>query len=248
MIYVTEPFSRSKAVKLDDPSRDPADAFDALKLNLVRDFQTGIYDYNTMTSVFVHSDTFEPAKISFSSAEWCGHVYDEIRFEGNAVHEWIASYFEGESGTRDLPRPPDGIVEDNLFIRLRGLRGPFLSPGASRTAPFLPGAFTSRLTHRRPEWTTVTVERDEKTESVTVPAGRFAVDVYRVTTGEGRTGRFDIEVDYPHRIVRWSWTGGDGTGITETGELTGTARLRYWELQGNGDETRRNALGLDPVR
>ncbi len=52
MIYVTEPFSESKRVKVDDPSRDPDDTFDGLKLNLVWDFQTGLYDYNTMTSVF----------------------------------------------------------------------------------------------------------------------------------------------------------------------------------------------------
>ena len=42
-IYVTEPFSRSRHVKLDDPSRTPGDVVDVLKLNLVRDFQTGIY-------------------------------------------------------------------------------------------------------------------------------------------------------------------------------------------------------------
>jgi hypothetical protein len=113
--------------------------------------------------------------------------------------------------------------------------------------PFLPGAFASRLTHHPLEWTTATLERSAKPEAVTVPAGRFEVDVYRVTT-EGRTGRFDIERAYPHRIVRWSWTGdGRDGGITESGELTGTARLKYWELHRNGDETRRRALGLDPV-
>ena len=56
MIYVTEPFSESKRVKVDDPSKNPADTFDALKLNIVRDFQTGIYDYNTMVGVVKRSD------------------------------------------------------------------------------------------------------------------------------------------------------------------------------------------------
>ena len=71
MIYVTEPFSESLRVKVEDPSARPSDTFDALKLNLVRDFQTGIYDYNTMVSVFVRSADFSPAKITFTSAEWC---------------------------------------------------------------------------------------------------------------------------------------------------------------------------------
>src|SRR6266545_4351728 len=47
LVYVTEPFSESKRVKVDDPTKNPADTFDAFKLNAVRDFQTGIYDYNT---------------------------------------------------------------------------------------------------------------------------------------------------------------------------------------------------------
>src|SRR3989442_4028868 len=73
-IYVTEPFSRSKRVKVDDPSRNAKDVLDVLKLNLVRDFQTGIYDYNTMTSLFVGSEDLDPLKVSFSSMEWCRNV------------------------------------------------------------------------------------------------------------------------------------------------------------------------------
>src|SRR5262245_53936464 len=34
MIYVTEPWSLSKRVKVEDASKDPADVFDVLKLNL----------------------------------------------------------------------------------------------------------------------------------------------------------------------------------------------------------------------
>ena len=46
-----------------------------LKLNSVRDFQTGIYHYNVMTSVFARVAAGWPiAKVSFSSQEWCGHV------------------------------------------------------------------------------------------------------------------------------------------------------------------------------
>ena len=52
LIYVTEDFSDSLRVKA-DPGKHPAsDVYPVLKLNAVRDFQTGIYDYNVMTSVF----------------------------------------------------------------------------------------------------------------------------------------------------------------------------------------------------
>ena len=52
LIYVTEPFSKGRQVKVDyyDP-KDP-DHTIALKLNIIESFQTGIYDYRLMTSHF----------------------------------------------------------------------------------------------------------------------------------------------------------------------------------------------------
>src|SRR5438093_9924338 len=55
LIYVTESFSLTRHVKVDDPSKNPVDTFGALKLNFVRHFQTGIYDYSTMVSLFTRS-------------------------------------------------------------------------------------------------------------------------------------------------------------------------------------------------
>ncbi|MHC4101240.1 MAG: hypothetical protein ACYSW1_10230, partial [Planctomycetota bacterium] len=205
LIYVTEPFSASKRVKVDDPSRNPSDTVDVLKLNLVRDFQTGIYDYNTMTSVFSRSDDFSPLKVSFTSAEWCGHVYEELLFDRRRVTERFFSYFEGESVDHAVRRETDGVTEDNLFILLRGLRGPYLEPGARIEVPFLPGAFHRRLAHRQLAWTTAEIERRPGAESIEVPAGTFSTITYVVRTGDGREGRFHIEQQHPHRIVRWEW-------------------------------------------
>jgi len=48
-IFVTEDFSDSVRVKA-DPGRHPAsDVYPVMKLNAVRHFQTGIYDYNDIT-------------------------------------------------------------------------------------------------------------------------------------------------------------------------------------------------------
>ncbi len=251
MIYVTEPFSESKRVKVDDPRKEPRDTFDALKLNLIRDFQTGIYDYNTMTSVFVRSDDFEPVKISFSGAEWCGHIYEELVFEGRRVRERLSSYFEGESSDRTLASEAGGIAEDNLFIVLRGLRGEFLRPTEKRTVPFLPGAFQRRLTHRPLAWTTAEIERLEASETAVVPAGTFDTMVYLVRVEGGRLGRFQVEAAYPHRLVSWQWSAAGGAGepreAEEHGELSGSARLQYWKLQDNGHEAHLEALGLEPL-
>ena len=242
MVFVTEPFSKSKHVKVDDVKANPADTFDALKLNLMRDFQTGIYDYNTMTSVFVRSDTFEPVKVSFSSAEWCGQVYGELIFGAKDVRGSYASYFEGESGPVTLGRPAGGIAEDELFIRLRGLRKDFLAPGEVRMFAFLPGSFYSRLSHHRQEWIQATIKRGKQKQTLTVPAGTFATIVYDVHISDARSGTFWIEDAYPHRIVKWSLL------PDVNGELTGSTRLAYWRLNAEGNESYLKDLGLIPPR
>lgn len=240
MIFVTEPFSESKRVKVDDAAAHPADTFTALKLNLVRDFQTGIYDYNTMVSVFVRAESMEPAKVSFSSAEWCGHVYSELTFQQKEIRGTVASYFEGESGPVSLGRPGNGVTEDELFIALRGLRKAFLPAGETRTVPYLPGVFYSRLSHRKLEWTQATITRASAGEKVTVPAGTFDAMRYDVKIADGRAGTFFVESAYPHRIVKWSLP------PDVSGELTGTVRMEYWRTHGNGDEKYLKDLGLQP--
>ncbi len=250
MIFVTEPFSDAKRVKADDPSKNPADTFEVLKLNLARDFQTGIYDYNTMTSIFARSDDFQPVKVSFTSGEWCGHVYEELIVDPDKIDQRLFSYFENESTTRKLAGKRDGVVGDNLFILFRGLQGSYLRPGEKRTVPFLPGAFARRLQHRSLDWTTAEIQRLAETQAVEVPAGTFTANVYIVRT-DGREGRFFIEAEAPYRIVRWQWKSSGADRRTheaaETGELTGTIRVEYWQRHANGDERLLEDLGLTPV-
>ena len=240
-IYVTEPFSESKRVKLDNPSKNPDDVIDVLKLNMVRDFQTGIYDYNTMVSVFVRTSDFSPVKMSFSSSEWCGHVYEELLFSPNKITGHYFSYFEGESGPRNLDFPKGGIVGEQFLILIRGLRGDFLKPGEKKSAPFLPSLYAGRLSHRPPAWTTAEIERLADPQTVEVPAGKFETMVYTVKLGDGRGGSLYVEKDYPHHIVRWSILPDLSV------ELTGSARLEYWKLHNNGDQSHLNHLGLVPT-
>ena len=251
-VFVTEPFSEAKRVKVDDPAANPKDTFEALKLNFVRDFQTGIYDYNTLVSLFVRSRDFSPVKISFSSQEWCGHVYEEMLFGPREIADRYTSYFEDETGDRRLNTMKGGLTEEDLFVRLRDLREGWLSPGERRSVPFLASTFHRRLRHQPLRWTTASIERERETAAITVPAGKFAATVYRVDTEDGRAGRFWIERDYPHRILRWEWkaTGtpaGRGWSPSEgldAGELTGSARLPYWQLHNPGDEKYLKLLGL----
>ena len=240
LIYVSEDFSETLRVKA-DPGKHPAsDVYPVLKLNAVRDFSTGIYDYNVMTSTFLRIAPGWPvAKVSFSSQEWCGHVWHQVVPRADRLRGLFHSYFDGEAdGTDDLAFPKDGVLEDALAVFLRGWNGEYLKPGESRTVPFLPSLLWARLNHEPLAWTTATIARSASTRSVSVPAGRFDVTAYTVETADGRALGFDIESASPHRLVRQ--TGPNGEELT----LKGSTRLPYWQLNAPGGEQHLKALGL----
>jgi hypothetical protein len=208
----------------------------------VRDFQTGIYDYNVMTSTFARVSPGWPiAKVSFSSQEWCGHVYHHLIPHRDQVSGLFHSYFDGEADGRDeLGLPSGGVMEDAVPILIRGWMGEWLARGAMRTMPFLPSLLRSRLDHKPLGWGQASVSRAAATVRVTVPAGAFEVDTWTISE-PGRTTTYLVEAAPPFRLIRWS--GSDG----EEGALLGSQRLAYWEMNGPGGEKYLKALGL-PAR
>jgi len=98
LVFVTETFDDVQRVKSDDGR---GDTFPVLKVNEIRDFQTGIYDYNVMTSTFLRLDGEaawgEPVKVSMTMQEWCGHVYEHVVPRGDTLGWTQHSYFDGEA-------------------------------------------------------------------------------------------------------------------------------------------------------
>lgn len=241
LVFVTEDLAASSLVKAESPQPD---AFPVIKLNDTRDFQTGIYDYNLMTSVFVPLDgrttRGTPSKIAFSSQEWCGHVFDQVRIRGTrGTHTWH-SYFEGEAdGSESLDVPANALFGDAMNVVVRDVSGTLVEPGASREVAYWPRTQHSRFVHVEPDFVEATLAREAETREVTVPAGTFEVRRTTLVVG-ARTGTWDVEVAPPHRLIAWGWSDG------ERAELTGTARLPYWRLNSNGDEDLRARLGLGP--
>lgn len=257
-IFVKEDFSQDEGVKYDGRV-ESANVAPVMKLNLVQDFQTGIYDYNLLTSVFVALQPLAtrspgaPVKVSFSAQEWCGHVYSQARFIKDKVEFTSHSYFSGEADTTaTLESPADGIAEDALFLWARGMAAPLLQPEAVRTVRALRSLETVRLLHQPAGWGDTTLVGASSPRTITVPAGEFEVDVFSVLTrpiGRQHTmpkdsvvgsWRFYVERKPPHRIIKW--TAADG----RVAELTGSTRLPYWELHGPGQERYLQELGLTP--
>src|SRR5205823_4959911 len=78
LIFVTEPFSRSKQVKLDDWEHAGSDLVEVLKLNFTKKFVTGIYPYSLMLSIFTPVDASHTLKTSMTGQEWCGQVFSQL--------------------------------------------------------------------------------------------------------------------------------------------------------------------------
>ncbi|MCS6911766.1 MAG: hypothetical protein RMK29_00780 [Myxococcales bacterium] len=251
LIFVTEDMSDSLRVKADPGRHPPTDVYPVLKLNWTRTFQTGIYPYHVMTSVFSRVDAPAGArpwpvrKISFSSQEWCGHVYHQLLPRGGKLISQSHSYFDGEADAEhELPAPPDGVSEDELPILLRSYPGrtDYLSPGRSVTVPFLPALLRVRLSHQPLRWTRATLTRAVVPEEIAVPAGRLPAFRYTISVEGGPSGTLHVEAVAPHRILSWRWSDG------EEGTLLGATRLKYWELSGPGQERFLRQLGLHPPR
>ncbi|MCO4773738.1 MAG: hypothetical protein KDA24_27145 [Deltaproteobacteria bacterium] len=239
LVTVTEEFTAKQRVKSDGGH---GDEYPVIKLNEVRDFQTGIYDYNLMTSSWLRLDGAIPLglpdKVAFSMQEWCGHVYEELVVKPDALGQMFRSYFDGETlDAADRALPARAVVADAMPMLVRGLGGQMLAPGETREVPWLPSAPDRRLTHREFSWGEATLTRSESTAQVTVPAGSFEVFTVSATVGTTIT-TWSVEHAFPHRLVKWERSDG------ELAELTGVTRRAYWNDSGEGREALRADLGL----
>lgn len=248
-IFVTENFSKAHRVKTDATPETSPDAFPVMKLNLVEDFQTGIYDYNVMTSTFVALRPVNgraegyPAKVSFGSQEWCGHVYQQLLFGQHAVSSSLHSYFEGEADAQtELPSPRNGVSEDALLHWARGMAAPVLKAGETRSVPFLPSLKSARFLHRPLGWVEARLTRREASQTITVPAGSFEVEVFEAEIQGGPTRTYFVEKAMPRRVVKWQSTDG------ESAEMVKSIRARYWQMNDPASESKLAELGLTTPR
>lgn len=103
LITVVEPFNLKQLVKSEQNR-----GILVLKQNQALAFQTGVYPYNQMNSIFWRADGGELLKATMSSQEWCGQTFKEVRPEGDYLQLSYSSYWENEArGYQRIPRPKD---------------------------------------------------------------------------------------------------------------------------------------------
>ena len=230
LVYVTESLDRASLIKEDVSA---GHGLPVLKLNYSEKFQTGIYPYSLLTSVFTPVDgylatRFSPVKVTLSAQEWCGHVYHGIWPGDHAYESQVISYFESEGEHTESVETPSGtLYEDALFIQLRELDGQFAN-GGDWSGSLVPRLWSNRRVHQPLRPTSAHITRAHQSGGI----DRFTVSYADVV----RT--FDVEQSGQKRIV--AWAANDG----EHAEILNTARLPYWSLNGPGGESYREQLGL----
>lgn len=243
LIFVTEPFSASKQVKLDHWETAGDDFVNVLKLNYTKKFLTGIYPYSLMMSTFTPMDAAPTLKVTMSGQEWCGHVYTQLNLR-DAHYETVGfSYFESEGDTHvSLPAV---ALEDGLWSQIR------LRPDQLPVGKFsmIPGTLISRLTHvpLRPEQAEGAFF-EPKPEDFNPATSRG----YRLhyLSGTPRTLEIYFEKTPPYPILGWDDTYPEfgGAPLTTTARRTDSLMLPYWQHHLDADRSLRSKLGLSPDR
>lgn len=244
-IFVSETFSNSLRVKADDGKHPDSDLYPVMKLNLVEDYQTGIYDYNDMTSAFVTLAAVNgrPAgsltKVASSSQEWCGQTFQEVLFDANKVRYTQHSYFDGEADQqRELANPSEGVSEDQFLLWARHMAQPFLTRGESKTVPMLKGLRTTRQAHKPLAWSNVKLTWQQAPATQLWDGQKVPVDVLTAEIDGDLKRTYYVEQTAPHRVIRWE----SSTG--ELATLLKSKRLKYWQMNKEGFEKNLADLGL----
>jgi hypothetical protein len=226
-VFVTEDFSRQKQVKLDDAGNAGQDRAPVLKMNTVRRFHTGIYDYSLMQSVFTPIDGSPSLKTTTTVQDWCGQVFTQFNATSDGYKVRSYSYFETEGDQEfNIGR---AMAEDELWTRIR------LNPAQIPTGAvsLIPAATYARLLHKplRAEQATIRMETGSTESRLNV-----------VYTQIGRTLTIRFETAFPFKILGWEET--NQGALLSKGDRKTSLMSAYWGQHGEAFNNMRDSLQL----
>ena len=230
-VFVTEDLSKAKQVKLDDAGSAGADRVPVLKLNALQKFQTGIYDYSLMSSLFTPIDINNypnSLKETTTVQDWCGHVFTQLNLKGNQYHVKAFSYFETE-GDKESDTEGGALLEDDVFTRLR------ISPTSLPSkVKMIPNLTYTRLRHKPIITQNATIEIKEGDTGKKICTVNYP-DIKR---------RLEVtfEASFPHKILKYVEY--DSDKIMSEATLKKTIMSDYWAKHDIKSDPLRKELGL----
>ncbi len=242
LIFVTEDFLTDKQVKYEFGDR--RNATSVLKLNFTKKFNTGLYPYSLMTSVFTPADGVSPTlKVTSSAQEWCGHTFMQLNQRGNEVDVQLRSYFQNE-GDQNF-QLGSVLLEDEVWTKIR------LAPQSLPTGDIqiIPGLFFSRLRHEplKVEKATATLTSSNDASLSSDELQLYTIDYKDIE----KKLAIKFEKSFPHRIIAWEETTVSGFGpearlLTTKTVKTHSILSDYWRRHKVADAALRQELGLEP--
>ncbi|MCB1137519.1 MAG: hypothetical protein KDK23_02140 [Leptospiraceae bacterium] len=141
LITVLEPFKPEQLVK----SETETDYY-MIKQNQVLSYQTGVYPYRQMNSLFWEASSGRFRKAVMTSQEWCGQTYKELRKHKNTLQYFYSSYWENESRGYTTVQVPQShaLLYDELPLLVR------MDRLEDRKTKMFPMLMSSQV--RRPDW------------------------------------------------------------------------------------------------
>ena len=231
MIFVTEPFLPGLQVKADT---NDSNNIPVLKLNATKNYITGIYPYSIMTSSFypVH-DNQHALKLSFSSQEWCGHVYAQLNNRDN--FEIMSHSYFGSEADQDYHLGKANL-ENEIWNKIR--INPANLPIGELT--MIPSLEFVRLTHKELK----------AYNAITNLTESDSINTYEISYPDlERTLKINFRSEFPYTIESWTDTYKDGFGekakvLTSTATIINRITTPYWQQNSNKNLSLRDSLGL----
>lgn len=234
LIYVTEEFRTDKQVKYEGGDRK--NVAPILKLNSTKTFNTGVYPYSLMSSIFSRLDQNELVKVTTSCQDWCGHSFTQLnKQKGDAYKISSFSYFQSEGDQEVKVAAPH--VEDDVWVQIR--KDPSVLPTGK--IKMLIGTQFSRMKHDELKAYSATASH-----SKTGTTNSYTIDYPELN----RTLVINYESSFPYTILGWEETLESGFGsnkkvLTTRATMTHQIKSPYWSKHGLEDAGLRKELGLD---
>ena len=233
LTFQVEDFSKSKQVRLDYPEKAGSDAIKVLKVNQIKKFTTGIYDYAMLQSVFTPID-FEKfpnsMKVTTSIQDWNGHVYSQLNLRPYQFILQLRSYFESE-GDQEF-QLEKAFLEDELWNIIR------IDPKSLPTGniQIIPSIATSRLRH---------YAHGLEDARAKIDAGKVN-SVYEIDFVESdRKLKVTFQNEFPHIIQGWEEEYKEsGKKLVTVATLKKNMQIEYWHRHFNSDRNLRDELQL----
>ncbi len=229
-IFVTEDFLPNEQVKANNTSEEN---ISVMKLNQMKNFNTGIYPYSIMSSTFSPISTVShPLKVTNGVQEWCGQVYMQLNNRENFEVE-SHSYFEGEADQKfTLPKT---WLENELWNLIR------INPEELPTGDvmIIPSFEYLRLRHK---------EIKEHNAFASLKQGD-SITIYTINYPDlQRQLMLFFHSTFPYEIEKWEEV--NAADQNDTLRLKTTAvkmkrfRRAYWKENRNEFSHLRDSLGL----